>query len=734
MLVLALLLQVQATDSVYATAALRSFVARAAVENRAPPPALMGYSASVETELAFILRDSLGREDVGQIEQLAARAEWERSGRYDLHVVGYRAQSLGAPYSALTFTRMYTVPTLFGNRLAIGMNDGIPRTRADSNARRRILKEDSAAGRTPFRAVHPLATDRDDYYRFTGGDTAATIHAAGRSIRIVRVDVDPVDRPAANFVGFKGELDFDADRYQLVRMRGRFVNISSRKDPLFVRSTGAVAIAYVEFENAEIAGKYWLPAFQRSEFQAQMGILGDVRPIYRIVTRFREYRLGLNDTLAVTSGTDSVLPRPQLPPTRAKLTFASKDSVSRYGAWEENLGTKIGSVGGDDFDDLAPDVWKPTGAPSVSYWPRRLEDVARYNRVEGLFTGVSGNVRFRDLVPGLTARGIVGVAWEEQTVRGAGSASLSRSRWIHAVRLERTLAVTDDFLGPLETGLSIGPLLSSVDDHDYLDRWTAALSTTRVVHDVNRALVTAEFAAVRDRPEVARLANGLLSTGTSYRPNRNSARGDYGRGSLSLEYHPRVTGQGLSPGLGARVLYEVATGDLDWQRVDVRLAARRYWRGLIFASRVDGGAVFGGGSTLPPQVMYELGGGADLPSYSYKEFGGDRAALGRGIVAYYFPVLRTPRRMGRLMIPGISPGLGAGVHGGWADASSAPARTALLGLGGDGVTPLSRPSGRVRATADLRVTLLSGVIGAGIARPVDHSGAWRPFFVWGAGF
>jgi hypothetical protein len=740
-LLFALLLQAQAvapTDSTYSTTALRSFVGRASRANRAPPLALTGYNAKVETELAFILRDSLGREDVGQIEQLAARAEWERAGRYELHVVGYRAQNLGAPYSALTFTRMFTTPTLYGNRLAIGMNDGVPRNRTDSAARRRRLKQDSVAGRSPLLAVHPLSTLRDRYYRFTGGDTVAAIFAAGRTIRVVRVMAQPIENDALNYVGFEGELDFDAERYQLVRMRGRFVEYRPVKDPLFVRTTGAIAMAYIEFENVEVGGKYWLPAMQRSEFQAQMGILGDVRPIYRIVTRFRDYKVTLGDTLAdivadsVADADSTELPA-QLPPTRSKLTYAPQDSVSGFGAWEENLGSKISSVGSNDFDDLAPDVWKPTGRPSFSYWPNRLEDMARYNRVEGLFTGVSGTLRMRDVAPGLTLRGIVGFAWEEQTIRGGLSASLSRRRWIHAVRAERTLAVTDDFLDPLDNGLSIGPLLSAVDDRDYLDRWSASVGVTRVIRDVDRALITTELAMVRDRPEVARLVNGIMSTdGQRFRPNRSAFGGDYARGTVSLEYHPRVTGIGLSPGIGARITYEVASGNLNWQRIEARLAARQYWHGLIFASRVDAGAVVG--DVLPPQTLYEIGGGMNLPSYGFKEFGGDRAVLGRGLVAYQIPVLRAPMRVGRWVIPGISPGLGAGVHGGWTGIASSAARTSLLALGGDGITPLSVATGRVRATADVRLTLLSGTIGGGMARPLDHTDRWRPFFVWGASF
>ncbi|MEX2154988.1 MAG: hypothetical protein WD825_16715 [Gemmatimonadaceae bacterium] len=730
MLILALLLQTQAPDStgdsVYSTPALREFIARASVKNRAPPIALQGYTATVETEFGFILRDSLGRELVGQIEQLASRAEWERNGRYELHIIGFRSQSLGAPYSALTFTKMYTVPTLYGNRLVIGMNDGIQYSRADTLRARKRRQRDTTSGRDRYRSIHPLASDRDAYYRFTGGDTVTTVYSLGRAIRIARVHVEPVKRPTSNFGAFVGELDFDADRYQLVRMRVRLDHVTHEKDPLFVRGTGAVAMAYLEFENAEINGKYWLPNYQRSEFQAQMGLLGDTRPIYRIVSRFRNYSVAESGDTAVALGDMDSIPR-----TRAKLTFASKDSVSRYGAWQENLGTASGRVGGDDFDDLAPDVWKPTGKPRVDYWPRRLEDVLRYNRVEGMFTGVAASVRFRDMVPGLSARGSVGFAWEEQTPRGALSASLARGNWIHGARAERTLASMTDFMGPLDNGLSIGPFFSGVDDNDYFDRWTGALNATRILGNIDRAILTSEVAYVADRPEIARLRNAMLGS-KAFRPNRQAIPADYGRASARLEWHPRVTGLSLAPGLGARLSFDVARGDVDWQRVEVGLAVRRFWHGLVFASRVDAGALFG--SELPPQEMYELGGGATLPGYSYGEFGGNRAAIGRALAAYHFPVLRTPFRLGPLIIPGLSPGVGAGLQSGWTEVSSDAAGRALLAQGGDGVTPLSRPTKRIRGTSDFRFTLLGGVIGAGIARPIDHPERWRPFFVWGAAF
>ena len=80
-----------------------------------------------------------------------------------------------------------------------------------------------------------------------------------------------------------------------------------------------------------------------------------------------------------------------------------------------------------------------------------------------------------------------------------------------------------------------------------------------------------------------------------------------------------------------------------------------------------------------------------------------------------------------LVLPGLSPGIGVGAQAGWTEASSDAARTALQMLG-------SVPTGRVRATADVRFTVLSGALGVGLARPIDRAGPWKPFFLWGGGF
>jgi hypothetical protein len=188
-------------------------VAAAAINNREPPAELRGYGARVETELSLIIRDTLGRERAAQIEQLAAAAGWRRSGLYDLHVVGYRSQSVGVPYSALSIVRGWTIPSLYGDRLRLGATFG--RT-SSSEARNQIV------------AVHPFASDRDAYYGFEGGDTITVLRAGDRSIPIARVRVTPRSSNGRQLGLFDGEIDLDATRHQIVRMRGQFVVFGER--------------------------------------------------------------------------------------------------------------------------------------------------------------------------------------------------------------------------------------------------------------------------------------------------------------------------------------------------------------------------------------------------------------------------------------------------------------------------------------------------------------------------
>jgi hypothetical protein len=212
--------------------------------------------------------------------------------------------------------------------------------------------------------------------------------------------------------------------------------------------------------------------------------------------------------------------------------------------------------------------------------------------------------------------------------------------------------------------------------------------------------------------------------------------GRYARSIVQLELDPDMSAEGLRPGVGALLHAELASGDLDYTRLEARLTGRRSWSNGIgtstLALRGDAGAVLvRGGDAPPPQQLFELGGmGGALTGYEYKEFAGDRAMLGRMLVMHTFPLLHRPMRLTRsFALPGLAPGVSAGWQSGWASVGDrAGAQASLLALTPDGSAPgtqVSRPTNGVKSSLDLRLRFFGGNVSAGVARPVERGGRWR---------
>lgn len=682
----------------YSSEALRDMVAMAAESNRLPPTDLSGYRSRIETETALIIRDTLGREHSAEIEQIASEGRWSRDGRYELHVLGYRSQNVGVPYSTLSIVRAWTVPTLYGERLSLGVYF-------------------AAAGRSDtIVAVHPFAADRERFYRFSGGDTVTVLRVGARRVPIARVRVMPSVHGSARWGVFDGEIDLDADRHQIVRMRGRFLAAggASRRSDRVARLTGVSAAAYVEFVNAEVDGKYWLPASQRTEFQASFPFFGQSRPVFRIVSTISDIVVNAPSTEKADAGV----------PGRVIVSWARGDSASRFSEWNRELGQQSGSVHSDDFADVAPDAWRADGPPRLDLFSTRASKYIRFNRVEGFFVGLEPTIDFRSAAPGLSAGVNAGWAFSEHTVRGGANVSLRRGRQLAAIRAERALESTNDFTLPLSDDPGFGAAISSLDNYDYVDRHTLALSLTSIVGSAESAIASAQFGIGSDHAEPSRLRHGIFSR-RAFEPNRGAANGSYARGAIDLEWHPSVTGDFLRPGIGARLHYEGADGQLAWQRIEAGLAARRYLGNLSLVMHTDAGAAFG--NQLPPQVLFELGGTESLPGYSYKEFAGDRAIVFRSFASYRLGVRERPIHVGHtLMLPGLSPGVVMSLEGGWSTLSTDAARRAVMELGmTDAGDPLSRPTDRIRSTLGAGITLFGDLLHVGAARPLDHAAPWR---------
>jgi hypothetical protein len=215
------------------------------------------------------------------------------------------------------------------------------------------------------------------------------------------------------------------------------------------------------------------------------------------------------------------------------------------------------------------------------------------------------------------------------------------------------------------------------------------------------------------------LTQGPVRSDSGFRENRGVRPGAYWRTWGALEWHPDVGAEFMRTGIGGQVTAEHARGTLDWTRVDARIMARRNYRSLTFAARLDGGVLLG--EEPPPQQLFELGTTQNLLGYGYKEFVGNRAAVGRVLAMYHLPVLRAPLRLGRFVIPGPSPALAAGAQGAWSELHGSGAIRAHADL----LAPHSRPTEGIRTSVTIGLRVVGDAIGLGFARPVDRGGPWR---------
>ncbi len=691
----------------YGSAGLRALVGEAAELNRRVPSGLGGYRAELESEISIGNRRSQGMEMAVSLEQVASTLTWDRTGAYEQLVTGYRTQAIGATFASIgVFRSGWAIPSLYGNRIALLFG----RDTSESQRRRRTRRN----GGEPLYAVHPLAADREKYYRFRGGDTVVIMHAGERAIPIVRIDVTLKEDVPAKSVVFLGEIDLDVNRRHIVRMRGYFAVVGGPK-PKFdlLREAGLQGIAYIEAENAESEGAFWLPYRQRFEAHATSNTVGDSRAVFRILTKFTSREL-LPVPAGVTPGSDE--DTLQIRPFR--LAIAAPESLRTFTRWTTELGAMTAEVSAEDFNDVAPDRWRPTGAPRFSVETERLSDVMHVNRVEGLYTGIGAVMRFRDAAPGLTLRAAAGWAWSEQTARGRFVIEHRRERTLVALRAQRSLDLTNDFRNPYDSGSTLGAILGR-DGYDYVDRRSVVLQLQRFLGQRERTQLRLEAAAVDDRSALMRLSRSPLGLGRAFLANRAVREGTYTRSTAILEYRPDVSLEFLRSGFGARLSYERGDGELDYQRAEVRLTTRANRGPFSLGARLDAGLA---DPDAPPQQLFELGENQNLPGYDYKEFAGDQAAVLRALALWRLPYMGAPVRLTpRIWLPPIAPAIALGVQSGWTRASTANALATVTALG-------SVPTGHPRTSVSLSMRFIGGALGVGIAQAVDHRASPRLFF------
>lgn len=698
-------------DSIHASARVRELVELAAAAHARPPDGLTSFTSDMESEIGILIRGAEGEEVATQVEQVAGHIAWRRDGSLTQVVSGYRARLLGLTLSTLSFMKVpWVVAPLYGDRVPlIFAPDSVDE--AGGGAAPPGTGERQAPGReapkdVPKRLVHPFASDRADFYRFSGGDTVLSLRLPERTVPLVRVTVEPWRVPPDAMV-FQGEIDLDAVRHEIVRVRGQLLG-RPRRASLLTRLLDATMEGYflLDLENAEWEGSVWLPHRQRIEMEVKPSFSEDL-VILRLMTSF-------TGTQVNTLVPDEVPATSLRRPPRA-LVIAQADTLREFRDWRRELGAATAEGDARDFDDVAPDALRSGGPPRLRVGTGGLSDALHYDRVEGLFTGLGARVDFRDALPG----GFVGLhggyAWSEATVRGGAEVGVRRGAWGARVVAERQLPSTNDFPRAFDARPTVLGAFGE-DDFDYVDR--SSVEARVALSRRNVGTLEMNVGAAEDRAPVAHV--GTAPLGGTFRPLRPVDEGSYGHLRLRALLGGSSGGEYLAPGLRAGVTLDLARGDLDWRRLEGFVRARRQRDGWTLAGELSGGVVFA--DSPPPQTLFELGSySGRLPGFEYKAFSGDRAAVASVQTMYALPLLEAPVRLGRLFLPAVAPSASVELHAGWAGSS---VRTAglLERLGWD-------DSEGVRATLFVGIRVFGGSMSLGVARPLGEPGRWR--FAWG---
>jgi len=705
------LAQTATPDSASTTSpAVRALVEIAARRNYERRPHHVRMDA--ETEIAIIAHRASGRREIVSVQQEASTIEWTRDSAAAQRITGYRAAQVGMQFAVTRAYRVgWLVPLLQGERLQLRLPDPESATKIEkaldplTRQLRRFLAEPETVP-----TVHPLARDGPAYYEYPRVDSLRVSAPNGESLDLVRIAVTPrADVPEGSSV-FIGDVDLDARTLLIVRLRGRiYIAQGFPIRVLDAVSDQARVVGFVDMWNGPDRDGWRLPDVERLDILTG-GVAGESATLLRFVTRFREHHI------------DPLPPPPDDAPRgtlRYRATYAPRDSQASYADWLLPLGSATAIAQAEPLDDLYPDRMQPTGPPRWSFRARNSYEVFRFNKVEGVYTGLSAAWLARDRMPGLAAIATAGYAWSEETWRGYAGVGLRR-RWIANAAVGRLLDATNDFRSPFDSGAVWSSIFWSSDNYDYVDRHIARVALEKPI-TLSGTHVRLEVGAVRDEPTARNRRQGIFFG--PFLENRVVDPGQYVRTIALVEWNPDVLADVTRERFGGGVRYERGDGDLDYRRIEGVFITRQDVAPFLLIGRLFGGVVSG---AVPTQQLFEIGSTQNLPGYDYKAFAGDRAWIARGTMQYAIPVLRAPfPLLAGFVIPAIAPEVNLGVQTGMAWASDDEARAAVRRLGDQvdeesgEIVPVSVPTEKLRATASLGLRVLSGAVYLGIALPID---------------
>jgi hypothetical protein len=588
---------------------------------------------------------SLRGYDATSYERMSIGMGFKRIGRDRLLMRNERAAhiiwSRGSPALVQILGRRQVMPMLEGAGDAEIGNEDVPIPYYPGRESLWIGSGLAKADVSESEIIHPLANGAEAYYTYATGDSVSFRLPGGKTIQLRELVVRP-RAPKWNVA--LGSLWFDIGSARLVRAVYRLAepmdiwgiadedaDSDSHKPPRWVKAmisplSGKLNAVTVEYGLHE--GQFWLPRLQGLEGEAQAGFLhipfkieqrfkyasvnGSLPAIPQIaaadtardsVSRANRRKIRRDACADMTKSRSQIHTRyegtlaviVQVPCDTTVLAHSPELPKSIYDDGEEIFGTS-------ERDALIAEALtlgaQPGFVPQKPVFTYGL-GLTRYNRVEGLSTGIAAR---QSLGAGYTAHALARIGIADLSPNGELSLSRSNGRNMIAVGAYRRLASANDFADPFTFGSSLSALLFGRDEGYYYRSLGVELTSARD----DSASGTWRLFAEHDGDARKKTDFSLAKTfgGKGFSDNIDATNGNVI--GLALERH---VSHGLDPhGLRTfgRIALEGAAGDFDYSRAMLEATVSH---GL--GRRLDGAITVGGGTSggsVPVQRLWYLGG------------------------------------------------------------------------------------------------------------------------------
>lgn len=636
--------------SAFADPVARELLGRARARQDSSDRSILAYRALARQRVSVGL-STLRRERLLYRRESAARIHWRRYGPLEVDLLGARE----------------VVPPAFAEaRVPKGLKNTIPHFLFDPSDNRFLPGSDPESRNDGMR--HPLAPGSEAHYQFARGDSTRITLPDGRVVRLLELRLTP-RRADPHLVS--GSLWLEAESYAVVQGVFRLArafdferDLDDEDDaddirgiPGFLKPIRA-DLQYLTIDYGLWEMRWWLPRVVAFEGYASMGSLLRVPVRYELA--YSEYDIFADP---------SPVPLPALPATLAFPgdTVAPRGSCRRGSAGcrcfrgscrlvevrvpadssilldGPHLPASIYNDGPAliDEDEIAAVLARLRGArvpiefvgPRL-YWGIDRPGLTRYNRVEGLSTGVRIGAEYGRLGIDLTPR----LAWAEPRNSGIRlDARWEGARYQARFGAYREIAAVDPALQPFDLSNTLGALLWGRDQGDYLGAFGAELGGGPAPGRAAR--LDWRLYAERQYPVGNETWTSLRRLWSKEDPFRQNLSADTAT-LLGLTLDLRVA-RGLDPAgvrWGAHITIDGATGSHDFMRPALTLNLAGPLSARLLGS-IEGaaGSSFG---ELPVQRLWALGGVATMRGYAPRAATGGAFWRARAEVGTRFPVGR----------------------------------------------------------------------------------------------